>query len=213
MRVLLDLATLAVLAFIGYRLVEATRYATTRRALAHSLEIVRGLRSRHFLLAFVVLVLVVGAMLALFLVPGMSFGWYTAIGGEGNPVFGASERTAGTPLEVIIPVVFIALLVPALPLLVEREEQLFRMGSEHRTRAGRAVRAVKFGLVHAVIGFPIGAALGLSVGGWYLTWAYLRGYRAGGPQAALLESTRSHLAYNAVIVVLVIVVIIESLAT
>jgi hypothetical protein len=211
--VLLDVATLAVLAFIGYRLVEATRYATTRRALAHSLEIVRGLRSRHFLLAFVVLVLVVGAMLALFLVPGMSFGWYTAIGGEGNPVFGASERTAGTPLEVIIPVVFITLLVPALPLLVEREEQLFRMGSEHRTRAARAVRAVKFGLVHAVIGIPIGAALALSVGGWYLTWAYLRGYRAGGPQAALLESTRSHLAYNAVIVVLVIVVIIESLAT
>jgi hypothetical protein len=211
--VLLDVATLAVLAFIGYRLVEASRYATTRRALAHSLEIVRGLRTRHFLLAVAVLVLVVGAMLALFLVPGMSFGWYSAIGGEGNPVFGASERTAGTPLEVIIPTVFIALLVPALPLLVEREEQLFRMGSEHRTGAARSVRAVKFGLVHAVIGIPIGAALALSVGGWYLTWAYLRGYRAGGPQAALLESTRSHLAYNTVIVMLVLVVIIESLAT
>jgi hypothetical protein len=152
-------------------------------------------------------------VLALFLVPGMSFGWYTAIGGEGNPVFGASERTAGTPLEVIIPLVFIALFLPALPLLVEREEQLFRAGSEYRTRAARVVRGVKFGLVHAVIGIPIGAALALSVGGWYLTWAYLRGYRAGGLQAALLESTRSHLAYNAVIVVLVIVAIIESLAT
>ena len=52
-----------------------------------------------------------------------------------------------------------------------------RLGASHA--APRAsVRAVKFGLVHAVIGIPIGAALALSIGGWYFTWAYLRGYRA-----------------------------------
>ena len=205
---LLDLAIVAVLAFIGFRLVEASRYATTRHARRHSVEILRGLRPHHFVLAVPVLGLVVAAFALLLLIPGMSFGWFTAIGGEGNPVFGSSESTAGTPLEVIIPIVFMALLVPALPLLVEREEYLFRRASEHRSTAARIGRGVVFGLVHAVIGIPIGAALALSIGGWYFTWAYLRGYRAGGPEAALLESTRSHLAYNAIIVTLVLVGIV-----
>jgi hypothetical protein len=203
--VLLDLATVAVLAFIGFRLVEASRYATTRHARRHTVEILRGLRAQHFLLAIPVIGLVVVAFVLLLQVPGMSFGWFTVIGGEGNPVFGASDSTAGTPFEVIVPIVFMALLIPALPLLVEREEYLFRRGSEHRSTARRIWRGVLFGAVHAVIGVPIGAALALSIGGWYFTWAYLRGYRRGGPTAALLESTRSHLAYNAIIVALVLV--------
>ena len=205
MDVLLDLATFAVLAFIGFRLVEASRYATTRHARRHAVEILRGLRAHHFLLAIPVICLVVAAFAVLLQVPGLSFGWFTVIGGEGNPVFGASDSTAGTPFEVLIPIVFMALLVPALPLLVEREEYLFRRGSEHRSTAGRIWRGVLFGAVHAIIGIPIGAALALSIGGWYFTWAYLRGYRWGGPTAALLESTRSHLAYNGIIVTLVLV--------
>jgi preprotein translocase subunit SecG len=211
--VLLNLATAAVLAFIGFRLVEASRYATTRRARAHTAEILRGLRPHHFVLAIPVLGLVVLTFAVLLQIPGMSFGWFTAIGGEGNPVFGSTKSTAGTPLEVVVPVVFIALLIPALPLLVEREEQIFRRGSEHRTTAGRIWRGVLFGLVHAVIGIPIGAALALSIGGWYFTWAYLRGYRAGGETEALLESTRSHLAYNIIIVTLVLVSIVGGALT
>ncbi len=210
---LLDLATVAVLAFIGFRLVEASRYATTRHARRHSVEILRGLRPHHFLLAVPVLGLVITAFAVLLQIPGLSFGWFTAIGGEGNPVFGSSKSTAGTPLEVVIPLVFMALLIPALPLLVEREEQIFRRGSEHRTTAGRIWRGILFGAVHAVIGIPIGAALALSIGGWYFTWAFLRGYRAGGETEALLESTRSHLAYNAIIVTLVLVGIVGGALT
>ena len=210
---LLDLATVAVLAFIGFRLVEASRYATTRHARRHTVEILRGLRPHHFLLAVPVLGLVITAFAVLLQIPGLSFGWFTAIGGEGNPVFGSSKSTAGTPLEVVIPLVFMALLIPALPLLVEREEQIFRRGSEHRTTAGRIWRGILFGAVHAVIGIPIGAALALSIGGWYFTWAFLRGYRAGGETGALLESTRSHLAYNAIIVTLVLVGIVGGALT
>jgi hypothetical protein len=211
--VLLDLATVAVLAFIGFRLVEASRYATTRNARRHSVELLRGLRPHHFLLAVPVLGLVITAFAVLLQIPGMSFGCFTAIGGEGNPVFGSSKSTAGTPLEVVIPLVFMALLIPALPLLVEREEQIFRRGSEHRTTAGRIRRGIMFGAVHAVIGIPIGAALALSIGGWYFTWAYLRGYRADSETEALLESTRSHLAYNAIIVTLVLVGIVGGALT
>jgi ABC-type spermidine/putrescine transport system permease subunit II len=201
---LLDLLTVAVLAFVGSRLVQANRLARTGPARARALQLVRGVRARHVLLALPVLLAVIVAFAALDQVPGLSFGWYSAIGGEGNPVFGASEHTTGTALEILVPVVFIALLLPALPLLVEREEQIFRVGSERRSTRERLERGLAFGLVHAIIGIPLAAALALSVGGWYLTWAYLRGYRDGGPAAALLESTRSHLAYNAVVIAAVV---------
>jgi hypothetical protein len=52
------------------------------------------------------------------------------------------------------------------------------------------------------MGIPIGVALALSVGGWYVTRAYLQGWRRGGQRAGLLESTRCHLAYNGEIIVL-----------
>ena len=48
-------------------------------------------------------------------------------------------------------------------------------------------------------------ALALSVGGFYFTWAYLRVWRrTGSEEAALAESTRSHLGYNLVIAAIVI---------
>jgi hypothetical protein len=107
--------------------------------------------------------------------------------------------------EWLIPVVFLTLLVPALPLFAEAEERMFRLGSEHRTRWGRLGKAVQFGLIHALIGISIGAALGLSVGGLYFTWSYLRAHRrTGSAFEATLESTRAHLAYNLVVLAIVI---------
>jgi len=204
---LLDLLTVVVLGWVGTRLFQAARVALAPRQRSHVAEVVRGLRPRHFVLALPVLGAVIVAFSLLLQVPGLSFGWWTAIGGEGNPVVGVTSRTSGSALERIVPTLFLLLLVPALPLLVEREEQIFRRGSEHRTFGQRALRGLVFGLVHALVGIPIGAALALSIGGWYLTWAYMCGYRQGGPDAALLESTRAHLAYNAVILVLLAVAI------
>jgi hypothetical protein len=100
--------------------------------------------------------------------------------------------------------VFLALLIPALPLFAEAEERMFRLGAEHRTRWGRLRRSVEFGLAHAIIGIPIGVALGLSVGGMYFTSCYMRVFRRGGDQnAAMLESTRAHTAYNATVFLLI----------
>ncbi|MHB8671147.1 MAG: hypothetical protein ACYDAD_11445 [Acidimicrobiales bacterium] len=202
---LLDVLTFAVLAYIGSRLVLAARQSLRAGARTRTVEVLAGLRTHHFLLALPVLAGVLALAVALFRVPGLDFGWWTAIGGQGNPVVGSTRRTTGTPLAVVVPAVFLVLLVPGLPLLVEREERLFRLGSEGRSRPRQVVRGAVFGLVHAVVGIPIGAALALSVGGWYLTWAYLRGWRAGGgsAEAGLLESTRSHLAYNLTILVVV----------
>lgn len=203
----LDLLTVLVLGFFAVRLARGARIALSPGGRQHVLFVVRSLRPRHFLRAPVVFSLVVVAVLFLTAVPGLDFGWWTAIGGTGNPVTGSTDRTAGTALEWVIPLVFGVLLLPALPLLAEAEERVFRRGSEHRSFMGKLGWGVLFGLAHALVGIPIGAALALSIGGWYFTWAYMRAYRRGGPAEALLESTCSHLAYNLEIVAIIVVVI------
>jgi hypothetical protein len=162
----------------------------------------------------VVLALVLGAAIRLTSIPPLAFGWWTAIGGQGNPAFGVTDRTAGTPFEVIVPIVFVLLLLPALPLLVEREEQLFRLGAEGWSTPKRIGKALLFGLVHALVGIPIGVALALSIGGAAFTLSYLREHRRTGLRgAALLESTRLHLAYDLTIVGLVAVVLALQVVT
>ena len=153
---------------------------------------------------------VIVAAVAFLAVPPLRFGWWTALGGLGNPVTGTTDQTTGTALEWLVPLVFIVLLVPALPLFAFREEELFRLGAEDWSGWQRALKAVQFGLVHAVIGIPIGVALALSLGGAYFQWAYLRGYRASGgdQRAAVLESTRAHTAYNGVLVGVILAAIL-----
>ncbi len=198
----LDILSLAVLAYVGIRLADAARHAVLSRGYVWG--IIKGLRPRHFLGALPTLACVIGLALVLLQVPGLSFGWWTAIGGQGNPVFGSARPQAVGPLDAVIPIVFGFLLVLGLPLLVEGEEWVFRRGAEHRSRWGNLRWAVLFGLVHALVGIPIAAALALSAGGVYLTWAYLRMWRRTGSQeAALTESTRAHLAYDLVIVAIV----------
>jgi hypothetical protein len=202
--VALKAVTALVLAYVGMNLVvTARRMAASRHVRQRIAWIVRGLRLRHVLPAPVVLMVVLVLSILFVQVPGLDFGWWTFIGGQGNPVFGQTDATSGTALAWLVPLVFGALLIPCLPLFAEREERAFRMGAEGWSWGRRIVRSVQFGLVHAVIGIPIGVALALSAGGLYFTLAYLRGYRDGGPEHALLESTRTHLGYNLTIILIV----------
>ena len=208
----LDVATFAVLAFVGVRIAGGTRIALSGRGRGRVAEILRGLRFRHFLLAVPAFVFTATAVVLLVQVPVLDWGWWSALGGFGNPVTGGTERTTGTALEWLIPLVFVILLLPALPLFAEAEERMFRVGAEQRSAWGRLRRSVEFGLAHAIIGIPIGAALGLSVGGMYFTWSYLRMFRRTGDQnAAMLESTRAHTAYNATVIALIAAVLLLGL--
>ena len=200
----LDLLTVAVLALVGYRLADAARQTFADRG--HVWRLLTGLRPAHFLRAVPVLGAVMAVATALLTVPGLDFGWWTQIGGEGNPAVGVGREGATGPLEAVLPVIFMSLLLIGLPLLVEGEEWVFRRGAERRTPAANARRSVLFGLAHALVGVPIGVAIALSVGGFYFTWTYLRRWRATFSQeAALAESTRSHLAYNLVIAAIIVV--------
>ena len=204
------LLTVSVLAFVGFRLVSAASLMARSSVLRQrAREIVQGIGWRHVWPIPFVLAAVLITAFALLQVPPLRFGWWTALGGLGNPVTGATDQTAGTTLEWLVPLVFILLLVPALPLFAFREEEIFRLGAEGWSGRRRIVKAVQFGLIHALIGIPIGVALALAVGGGYFQWAYLRGFDASGgdQRAALYESTRAHTAYNGVIVVVVLLAI------
>jgi hypothetical protein len=110
--------------------------------------------------------------------------------------------------EWLIPLVFMTLVLAALPLFANAEERMFRSGAQRWSFRQRAVKVVEFGLIHAVVGIPIGVALALSVGGAYFMSVYLRSYAlTKSSSEATLESTRAHTAYNAVIIVGVALVI------
>ncbi len=198
----LSVLTVVVLGWVGTNLALGARPAVRRRS--HSADLVRGVRLRHVWPVPLVLTTVLGTFGLAWLVPPLRFGWWSLLGGEGNIVFGTTERTTGTVWEVVIPVVFVVLLLPALPLLVEAEERRFRLGAEGWSSGRRALRGLQFGLLHLVVGVPVAAGLAITVAGWWFTWVYLQAFRRTGSRAAALaESTRAHLGYNLVILVLV----------
>jgi hypothetical protein len=200
-----DLAVVAVMAFIGTRLAQGLWASRQRRTRVR--EIVTGIRWRHIWPVPLVVAAVATTAVLLIQVPGLDWGWWQALGGEGNPVFGQTDQTAGSALDWVIPLVFLLCLAPALALFAEAEERRFRSGAEFWSTGRRIRMCVSFGLVHALIGIPIGVALALSIGGAYFTTRYLA---FGGGEAGLLESTRAHTAYNALIMILVLVVVIDA---
>ena len=197
--------TVGVLALVGVRLVGGVRVSLTGEGRRIVTRVVSGIRWRHLWPVPFVLTGVVAAATLLRRVPGLDWGGGSALGGVGNPVTGSTEQTVGTAWEWIVPLAFVTLLVPALPLFAYAEERIFRTGAQHWSRPHRALKIVQFGLVHALIGVPIGVALALSVGGGYFMGVYLRAYRrTASVTQATYESTRAHTAYNAVIVSLVV---------
>jgi hypothetical protein len=203
-----NVLSLVVLAVVGVRLVQAVTLSRSSRGRSLSREVWTRIRWRHiwpvpFVLAGVLLVAV-----PLLMVPPLRWGWWSALGGDGNPIFGSSTATSGTVASWLIPLVFMVLVVLALPLFANAEERMFRSGAQRWSGRRRVLKVVQFGAIHALIGIPIGVALALSVGGAYFMAVYLRAYAlTGSSHEATLESTRAHTAYNALIVLTVAVAV------
>ena len=185
--------------------VKVSRSAAGRSVIS---QVRRRIGWRHVWPVPLVLAAVLAVATPLMMIPGLRWGWWSAFGGQGNPVFGSSEATSGTVWEWLVPAVFMMLLLPALPLFAHAEERMFRMGAEQWSRGRRVLKTVQFGMVHALIGIPIGAALALSVGGANFMWTYLRAFRLTESRVdATFESSTAHTVYNAVIISVVIVAI------
>ncbi|MDO8390712.1 MAG: hypothetical protein Q7V57_09505 [Actinomycetota bacterium] len=206
---LTNILTFAVLGFMGFRLVTGVQHSRTADGRSLVQRVWRNAGWRHVWPVPLLLAAVIATATVIMSVPGLDWGWWSAIGGDGNPVFGSSTATTGTVWEWLIPLAFMALLLPALPLFAYAEERLFRTGAEVWSHRRRALKVVQFGLVHALIGIPIGAALALSLGGAYFMWAYLRRFAIARDRTeATVESATAHTVYNFVIVVVVIVAVL-----
>jgi len=205
---LTNVLTFAVLGFLGFRLVTGVQRSRSADGRLLVRRVWRNAGWRHVWPVPLLLTVVIAVATAIMLVPGLDWGWWSAIGGDGNPVFGRSEATSGTAWEWLLPMAFMCLLLPALPLFAYAEERLFRTGAERWSPRRRALKVLQFGMVHALIGIPIGAALALSLGGAYFMWIYLRRFAAtGSVDEATIESTTAHTVYNFLIVLMVIVAV------
>lgn len=206
-----NVLTFAVLGFMGFRLVTGLRRSRSHDGRTLVRDIVRRIGWRHVWPAPLLLTVVIVVATALVQIPGLSWGWWSMLGGVGNPVFGSSDATTGTVWEWLIPVIFIGLLLPALPLFAYAEERIFRSGAEGWSCGKRVLKCTQFGMVHALIGIPLGAAMALSIGGAYFMRVYLREYSTRHSRRdATLESAAAHTAYNAIVITLVVVAIVAA---
>jgi hypothetical protein len=203
-----DLTTpisVGVLAFVGFRLASGARISASGAGRRTVRLVVGRIGWRHVWPIPLVLTVVLAAAIALSALPVLGWGWWTMLGGEGNPVFGSSDATAGTVWEWLIPLVFMAMLVPALPLFALAEERIFRAGAEQWSWWKRTWKTLTFGMMHALVGIPLGAALALSLGGAYFMRCYLRRIAVtGSPVDATYESAAAHTAYNGAILTVVL---------
>ena len=205
---LTNVLTFAVLGFMGFRLLTGVRQSRSTHGRSIVSQVWRRCGWRHVWPVPLVLTIVVAAATALMQIPGLSWGWWSMLGGTGNPVFGESDATAGTVWEWIIPLTFMCLLLPALPLFAYAEERMFRAGAQGWSRPRRLLKVLQFGMIHAIIGIPLGAALALSVGGAYFMGVYLREYwKHLNQHDATMEATTSHTVYNGLIVILVVIAV------
>ncbi|MCU1391128.1 MAG: hypothetical protein JWL72_4466, partial [Ilumatobacteraceae bacterium] len=90
-----DALTVAVLAFVGARLFNGLRRSLSGDGRSTVREIISGIGWRHIWPVPFVLGGVIAVATTLLRVPGLNWGWWSALGGEGNPVFGSNDSTVG----------------------------------------------------------------------------------------------------------------------
>lgn len=119
----------------------------------------------------------------------MGFSWLRVFGASGTNI-----NTIGSDIPYF-GIVFVLLLMLALPWLAQIEEELFREGTGSWLEG--FVRSVIFGFVHMLVGIPLGAAIALIIPGMFYTAMYFKG--------GVELSTKAHFQYNLIVVSLLLV--------
>jgi len=122
------------------------------------------------------------------LVPALSWGWWSMLGGSGSLVAGQTGNTG--PVAVALGFIIPVLLVFAVPREAYIEEEVFRGRHEAMTPARRALSNVTFGMAHCVVGVPLATGIVLSLGGWYFSLVYRLTYAR--TLSAIEEMTAHH---------------------
>jgi hypothetical protein len=164
--VMADAVSIAVMAAVlGALLLTASlliRRADDRRVYAATVAALRW----WMLPLAVVHVAIVGAVILLLMnvLPLLRFGWWHLFGGIGNIALGQTSHPG--LLWRIVALGLPSVLMVLVPVLAYREEQIFRHGSETRTRAACARAQMVFGLAHSLVaGVPLAAGVALILSG------------------------------------------------
>lgn len=191
-----------VVAVVALELGRTLRSPMMRRGWGHA----RRIRPVHVISNLPVLFATMLLAALLVKIPVLSWGWWSALGGEGNIMLGRTkDQGGGSAVADVVGLALLVVFAAAVPALALSEEQVFRRGSEQRGRGQRLRWAVGFGLLHSIMGIPIGVSLALGLGGLWFTGRYLTGWRAardaGLPERACadageLRSTVHHIAWN-----------------
>lgn len=147
----------------------------------------KDLRPRHFLASFPIIIITVIVASLLMKTPGLSWGWWKALGGQGNLLvadFRNNEnivqlgQTAHwvTVLVTIIPMCAVGLLLLFVFRLVASEEESYRAGLHKKDWKGFIKVTIGFAAAHLIVGIPIGAAIALIIPGAFFGLRYLKGY-------------------------------------
>lgn len=184
----------------------------------------RCLRPRHFLIGLAALTapLAVASLLIEFDVPVLNWSLLLLVGQEETGNVASAGLQVGLPFALP----YIVLLLACLPMLALVEEYWFRRGT--RGWGDGLWRSLLFGLVHMLVGVPLGVALlGLSPVGLVFTAVYLRAARQPAPpdqtpafatwrfvaataaeRRGIDASALQHLAYNTIAVALALVILL-----
>lgn len=176
--------------------------AFARGRAAQNWSIIRTYRFTHFIANLPVIALVVAVAVALTtLVPYMNLNPITWIlskifhsgngQGQGNLIFSGIQWKWYA-------LIFLPVLMFALPTLAMNEEKSYREGTRNWRDA--VLRSIRFGLAHLWMLIPMGAALALSIGGMWFTRQYFKG--------GVERSTTYHATYNTMIVAVLFVLIL-----
>lgn len=163
-----------------------------------------------FLQCFLLIILTVAVGLTLVMyVPGLKYGWlHLFVSGGGNaliaPVTDASS--SDYTLLRLVPIAFCLAFLVAIPFLAKVEEEMFRQG--HTEWKSIWWQSTKFGLVHCIVGIPIGFGIALIMSGLFYAYHYKRtlennigtlGYVAADEEAVMV-STTYHSMYNSIVI-------------
>lgn len=179
-------------------------------------QVWKRFRLRMLIEVLVVILLTIAIGIVLWVL-GLRFSWLSLIFSEGGnivitPVRKGSE-SANILIRLMVPVFFLAL-IAAVPFMAKYEEETFRKGYN---KWGRIIRqSVKFGLVHCLVGVPLGFGIALILPGFFYGWKYKRAYDSIiiskvfhfislAEEEAVMISTTYHTMYNTVVVSILLV--------
>ena len=183
------------LIFISWYFMLKSNGTTIKEFLGKSMDIAKGLRVSHFIMAIPIIaaIVIVGSFLYS-LHPILQFGWLWSMLTGGEQVV-----AAGFPWVSLLIGIMIGVFSLFIPMLAYNEEVAFRESYIDKGWGKGLVGSLIFGLAHMVMGIPLAFALALSIGG--VAFLYIA------KKKGIMESTYVHAAYNFTVITLVLILV------